>query len=93
MKITDIKIRKINDNSKLKAYVTVTFDDCFVVHNIKIIKGYNGFLLAMPNRKTPDGLYQDVAHPIDPNFRAELQEKILKKYDFGNVEDDFSVEY
>ena len=93
MEITDIRIRKVIDNLKMKAYVTVTFDDCFVVHNVKIIKGQDGFFIAMPSRKTASGEYKGVAHPINPNFRAEMQEKILEKYDSGNIADDISVEY
>ena len=81
MEITDIVIRKITDDGKLKAYVTVTFDDCFVVHNIKIINGHDGFFIAMPSRKTASGEYKDVVHPINPEFRTEIQKKILEKYD------------
>jgi stage V sporulation protein G len=92
MEITDIRIRKVTGEGKLKAYVTVTFDDCFVVHNIKIIEGKNGVFIAMPSRKTRAGEYKDVAHPINPDFRTEMQAKILDKYDFGSVPDDFSVE-
>ncbi|MDR2072765.1 MAG: septation regulator SpoVG [Spirochaetaceae bacterium] len=92
MEITDIRVRKVAGEGKLKAYVTVTFDDCFVVHNVKIIEGKSGVFIAMPSRKTRTGEYKDVAHPIHPGFRAELQEKILEKYDSGNVQDDPSVE-
>jgi len=92
MEITDIRVRKVAGEGKLKAYVTVTFDDCFVVHNIKIIEGKNGVFIAMPSRKTRVGEYKDVAHPINPDFRTELQDKILDKYDFGSVADDLSVE-
>ncbi|MDR0410776.1 MAG: septation regulator SpoVG [Treponema sp.] len=91
MKTTDIRIRKIAGEGKLKAYVTVTFDDCFVVHNVKIIEGKSGAFVAMPSRKTSSGEYKDVAHPINPEFRAELQKEILDKYDSGDV-DDTSVE-
>jgi stage V sporulation protein G len=80
VEITDIKIRKIEGDDKIKAYVTVTFDDSFVVHNIKIINGNNGVLVAMPSRKTNTGEYKDIAHPIQPEFRAELQRKIMEKY-------------
>jgi len=92
MEITDIRVRKVAGEGKLKAYVTVTFDDCFVVHNIKIIEGKNGVFIAMPSRKTRAGEYKDVAHPINPDFRTELQDRILDKYDFGSVADDLSVE-
>ncbi|MDR2551738.1 MAG: septation regulator SpoVG [Treponema sp.] len=92
MKVTDIRVRKVSGEGKLKAYVTVTFDDCFVVHNVKIIEGKSGVFIAMPSRKTRVGEYKDVAHPINPSFRGELQQKILEKYDSGNVQDDMSVE-
>ena len=92
MEITDIRIREVTDNSKLKAYVTVTFDDCFVVHNIKIIKGQDASFIAMPSRKTAAGEYKDVAHPISPEFRAEIQKKIFEKYEAGNAAEDFFVE-
>jgi stage V sporulation protein G len=92
MEITDIRVRKVTGEGKLKAYVTVTFDDCFVVHNVKIIEGKSGVFIAMPSRKTRVGEYKDVAHPINPEFRAELQRRILERYDSGNGEDDLSVE-
>ncbi|MDR3123102.1 MAG: septation regulator SpoVG [Treponema sp.] len=92
MEITDIRVRKVTGEGKLKAYVTVTFDDCFVVHNVKIIEGKSGVFIAMPSRKTRAGDYKDVAHPINPDFRAELQRRILERYDSGNGEDDLSVE-
>jgi stage V sporulation protein G len=92
MEITDIRIRKVTSEGKLKAYVTVTFDDCFVVHNVKIIEGKSGVFIAMPSRKTRAGEYKDVAHPIHPDFRSSLQRKILEVYDSGNVQDDPAVE-
>jgi stage V sporulation protein G len=92
VEITDIRVRKVAGEGKLKAYVTVTFDDCLVVHNVKIIEGKNGVFIAMPSRKTRAGDYKDVAHPIHPEFRTELQNKILEKYDSGNVQDDPSVD-
>jgi len=92
MEITDIRVRKVTSEGKLKAYVTLTFDDCFVIHNVKIIEGKTGVFIAMPSRKTRTGDYKDVAHPIHPEFRAVMQQKILDKYDFGNVKDDESVE-
>ena len=92
MEITDIRVRKVASEPKLKAYVTVTFDDCFVVHNVKIIEGRNGIFIAMPSRKTRTGEYKDVAHPIQPDFRLKLQQKILEKYNSGIGLDDSSVE-
>lgn len=86
MQITELRIRKVEGEGKLRAYVTVTFDNCFVVHNVKIIEGKNGLFIAMPSRKTASGEYKDVAHPISPDFRAELQNKILDEYNAGHVE-------
>lgn len=80
MEITDIRIRQVTADGKLKAYVTVTFDDCFVVHNVKVIEGKNGAFIAMPSRKTKTGEYKDVAHPINSTFRGILQERILAEY-------------
>ncbi len=80
MEITDIRIRQVTADGKLKAYVTVTFDDCFVVHNVKVIEGKNGAFIAMPSRKTKTGEYKDVAHPINSSFRGLLQERILQEY-------------
>ena len=80
MEITDIRIRRVEADGKLKAYVTVTFDDSFVVHNVKVIEGKNGAFIAMPSRKTKTGEYKDVAHPINSDFRGILQERILEEY-------------
>ncbi len=81
MKISDVRVRKIATEGKLKAYVTITFDGCFVIHNVKVIEGKNGPFIAMPSRKTKNGEYKDVAHPINSEFRTELQETILKYYE------------
>ncbi len=83
MKITDVRIRRLEADGKLKAYAAVTFDDCFVVHNIKVIEGKSGLFVAMPSRKSTDGEYMDIAHPISSDFRTELQNVILKEYDSG----------
>ena len=80
MEITDIRIRKVEAGGKLKAYVTVTFDNCFVVHNLKVIDGKGGTFIAMPSRKTKTGEYKDVAHTILPDFRSQLQDKILEEF-------------
>ncbi len=81
MEITDIRIRKVDSEGKLKAYVTLTFDGCFVIHNLKIIAGQAGTFVAMPSRKTKKGEYKDIAHPINSDFRNILQEKILTEYE------------
>lgn len=80
MEITDIKIRKINLEGKMKAIVSVTFDQAFVVHDIKVIEAQDKLFVAMPSRKTPEGEYKDVAHPIHARMRESLQEAILEKY-------------
>ncbi len=80
MEITDVRLRTINGVGKLKAIASVTYDDEFVVHDIKVIEGQNGFFIAMPSRKTPDGEYRDIAHPITSGTREKLQAIILEKY-------------
>ena len=87
MQITELRIRKVEDEGKLRAYVTVTFDDCFVVHNVKIIEGKTGLFIAMPSRKTANGEYKDVAHPISPDFRNEMQTRILDEFNAGHIEE------
>lgn len=81
MQITDIRTRVVSKESKMKAVVSVTFDDSFVVHDIKVIEGEKGLFIAMPSKKTPDGEYRDVAHPINGEMRAMLQEAILTEYE------------
>ncbi len=87
MQISEVRIRKVDGDGKLKAYVTVTFDDCFVVHNVKIIEGKSGLFIAMPSRKTSNGEYKDVAHPISPDFRNEMQTRILDEFNAGHIEE------
>lgn len=81
MNITDIRIRKISSDGKMKAIVSVTIDDMFVVHDMKIIEGQSGLFVAMPSRKTPDGEYKDIAHPINTSAREMIQGKILEAYE------------
>lgn len=80
MKITDIRIRSVQFSSKMKAVVSVTFDEAFVVHDMKVIEGQNGLFLAMPSRRAPSGEYKDIAHPISCEMRQHLQEAVLAKY-------------
>jgi len=80
MEITDVKIKKVEADGKLMAYVSITFDDCFVVHNLKVIKGKEGIFVAMPNRKTRNGEFKDIAHPINSDYRNILQTKVLDEY-------------
>jgi stage V sporulation protein G len=80
MEITDVRIRKIDVEGKMKAVVSVTFDNEFVVHDIKVIESQNGLFIAMPSRKTPDGEFKDIAHPINAATRDKIQKAILDKY-------------
>ena len=81
MQITDIRIRKVDKDGKMKAVVSITIDDAFVVHDIKIIEGEKGLCIAMPSRKASDGEYRDIAHPINSGTREKIQKMILDKYD------------
>lgn len=86
MTITDVRIRKINSEGKMRAIASVTIDDEFVVHEIKVIEGQNGLFVAMPSRKTPDGDYKDIAHPIVSETREHLQKIVLEKYNESSEE-------
>ena len=81
MDITDVRIRKVNVEGKMKAVVSVTFDNEFAVHDIKVIEGQEGLFIAMPSRKTPDGEFKDIAHPINSSTRERLQTSILEEYE------------
>ena len=87
MQITDVRIRKIAAEGKMKAIVSVTFDNEFVVHDIKVIEGQNGLFIAMPSRKTPDGEFKDIAHPINTQTREKIQIAILTEYEKVKNED------
>jgi stage V sporulation protein G len=81
VQITDIRVRKLTKEGKMKAVVSVTFDDVFVVHDIKVIDGDKGLFIAMPSRRAGDGEYRDIAHPINSDMRDRLQSEILAKYE------------
>lgn len=91
MKITDVRIRKIATEGKMKAIVSVTFDNEFVVHDIKVIEGQNGLFIAMPSRKTPDGEFKDIAHPINTDTREKIQNSILKAYEEAMEEENVVI--
>ena len=80
MQITDIKIRKLFDDGPMKAIVSVTFDDCLAVHDIKVIYARDRYFIVMPSRKNPDGTYRDIVHPINADFRASLEEAVIDAY-------------
>ncbi|AGL90067.1 septation regulator SpoVG [Candidatus Phytoplasma australiense] len=80
MKVTDVKIRKINGESRLRGVASIAFDDCFVVNDIRIIEGEKGIFIAMPSRKTTKGTFRDIAHPVNTGTRQVIEESILTKY-------------
>ena len=80
MNITDVRVRKVTKEGKMKAVVSITIDDEFVVHDIKVIEGEKGLFIAMPSRKATDGEYRDIAHPINSTTRDRIQNIILDKY-------------
>lgn len=79
MEITEVKVFPVNEE-RLKAYVTITFDDCFVVRDLKIINGNNGLFVAMPSKKMKDGTYRDTAHPLNNETREKIEAKVLEAY-------------
>ena len=81
MQITDVRIRKVEKEGKMKAVVSITIDEEFVVHDIKVIEGEKGLFIAMPSRKSSDGEYRDIAHPINTQTRDKLQKLVLEAYD------------
>ena len=87
MQITDVRIRKVAKEGKMKAVVSITIDNEFVVHDIKVIEGEKGLFIAMPSRKAADGEYRDIAHPINSDTRNMIQTLILEQYDAMNLGD------
>ena len=87
MQITDVRVRKITNEGKMKAVVSITLDDEFVVHDIKVIEGEKGLFIAMPSKKGNDGEYRDIAHPINSGTRERIQALILEKYEEAKDED------
>ena len=88
MRITDVRVRKMTQDSKMKAIVSITIDDEFVVHDIKVIEGEKGLFIAMPSKKATDGEYRDIAHPINSETRDRIQKIILESYEKSLLEPD-----
>ena len=86
MNITDVRVRKVAKEGKMKAVVSITIDEEFVVHDIKVIEGEKGLFIAMPSRKASDGEYRDIAHPINSGTRDMIQKVILEKYETTTLE-------
>ncbi len=91
MNITDVRIRKINDEGRMKAIVSITFDDEFVVHDIKIIDGQNGLFIAMPSRRMGEGDFRDIAHPLSSEVREKIKTAIFAEYDRLLAEQDSDI--
>ncbi len=82
MNITSVTVRKIEkENSRMRGIASVLIDDCFAIHDIRIIEGDNGLFIAMPSRKTPTGTYRDIAHPINPEIRKQFEDAILTEFE------------
>ncbi len=92
MQITDVRVRKIEKEGKMRAIVSITFDDEFVVHDIKVIEGEKGLFIAMPSRKAADGEYRDIAHPINSGTREAIQRIILSEYEAAMEQADIGAE-
>lgn len=91
MQITDVRVRKVPKDGKMKAVVSITIDNEFVVHDIKVIEGEKGLFIAMPSRRTADGEYRDIAHPINSETRERIQTLILQKYEETLSEEDGDI--
>ena len=88
MEITDVRVRKVTKDWKMKAVVSITIDNEFVVHDIKVIEGDKGLFIAMPSKKATDGEYRDIAHPINSSTREKIQTIILEAYQKALLETD-----
>ncbi len=92
MEITDVRVRRITREGKMKAIVSITFDNEFVVHDIKVIEGDKGLFIAMPSRKSSDGEFRDIAHPINSETRERIQSTILERYEIISNEEEEAAE-
>ena len=81
MKVTDVRLRKIQTDGRMKALVSITLDEDFVIHDLRVIEGNSGLFVAMPSKRTPDGEFRDIAHPINSDMRQEIQDAVMKVYD------------
>lgn len=81
MKVTDVRFRKIQTDGRMKALVSITLDEAFVIHDLRVIEGNSGLFVAMPSKRTPDGEFRDIAHPINSDMRQEIQDAVMKVYD------------
>ena len=80
MEVTDVRLRRVNTEGRMRAIASITLDQEFVVHDIRVIDGNNGLFVAMPSKRTPDGEFRDIAHPINSNTRSKIQDAVLEEY-------------
>lgn len=92
MQITDVRLRRVNSEGRMKAIASITIDDEFVVHDIRVIDGNNGMFVAMPSKRTPDGDFRDIAHPISSKTREKIQTAVLQEYENAAVSETASNE-
>jgi len=81
VRVTDVRVRRLNPEGRMKAVASVTIDGEFVIHDVRVVEGHNGLFVAMPSRKTPDGEFRDIAHPITSEARERIQSAVLKAFD------------
>ena len=81
MKVTDVRLRKIQTEGRMKALVSITLDDAFVIHDLRVIEGNSGLFVAMPSKRTADGEFRDIAHPINSDMRQAIQDAVMKVYE------------
>ena len=87
MQVTDVRVRKVTSQNRMKAIASITIDDVFVIHDIKVIESDKGLFIAMPSRKTPNGEFRDIAHPINAETREKIQKAILEAYEAPETEE------
>ena len=92
MEVTDVRLRRVNTEGRMRAIASITLDDEFVVHDIRVIDGNNGLFVAMPSKRTPDGEFRDIAHPINSNTRNKIQEAVLEAYRLAGESEEVELE-
>ncbi|ELK48344.1 septation regulator SpoVG [Halobacillus sp. ACCC02827] len=93
MEVTDVRLRRVNTDGRMRAIASITLDQEFVVHDIRVIDGNNGLFVAMPSKRTPDGEFRDIAHPINSGTRGKIQDAVLEAYHQAGEEDEAGVEF
>ncbi|MBO1004459.1 septation regulator SpoVG [Pseudogracilibacillus auburnensis] len=93
MEVTDVRLRRVSAEGKMRAIASITFDDEFVVHDVRIIDGNNGLFVAMPSKRTSDGEFRDIAHPINSKTREKIQTAVLKEYESREVNETNFLQY